>query len=346
MKCLIAAACILGLGSMQALEAEDRIRVVATLPDFARIAEAVGGERVQAESIASGLQDPHFVDPKPSHVLKLRDADLLLVNGMDLEVGWLPPLLESARNPRINIGSAGYIDCSRGISALEVPAGGTTRAEGDVHALGNPHYMTDPLNGRTVAQTVCEALKGVSPENAAYFEERRKSFLRTLDEAMFGRDLVDLVGGGELERLCRDGGLEEFLRSTAADGGPSIEGRLGGWMGKMRRLHGRKIVFHHRSYSYFLERFGLRPEDYVELKPGITPGPGHLADLVERIRSGQVPVVATHPFHDERLAAMVAEKGGARMVVLPLGVGGAKGTDDYVSFFDAVTDLLVRAYGE
>src|SRR5437899_2929922 len=129
----------------------DRLQVVASLPNLGAIAQEIGGERVDVTTIASGLQDPHFVDPKPSFMVKLRSARLLLVNGLDLEIGWIPPLTQGARNSKILQGAEGYIDCSARISVMEVPTGPVSRAEGDVHPFGNPHYLTDPTNAEIVA---------------------------------------------------------------------------------------------------------------------------------------------------------------------------------------------------
>lgn len=315
-----------------------QVNVVATLSDFGKIAEAVGGDRVRVTVIASGMQDPHFVDPKPSYVVKLRDADLFLVNGLELEIGWVPPLLDGARNPKINVGSPGHVDCSRNIPVIEIPAGGATRAEGDIHPLGNPHYLTDPLNAKIVAETIAEALKGASPGDAEGFEERKKTFQRSVDEAMFGKELVGMAGGGKLDRLCRSGELDGFLEAQ------KIPDKLGGWLGRMRPLKGRKIVFFHKSYSYFIQRFGLIVANTVELKAGIQPGPAHLAELVAQIAAEKIPVVGTHPFYDEKIARLVADRGGAQLVLLPLLVGGVKEADDTMKFYDVVTDLLSRAY--
>ncbi len=345
MKCILAVMAGLALAGGGSAQDEKPINVVATLTDLGRIAEAVGGNKVSVTTIASGVQDPHFVDPKPSYVVKLRDADLFLNNGLELEIGWVPPLLDGARNGRIKPGSAGYVDCSKNIPVLELPTGEVTRAQGDVHPLGNPHYLTDPLNGKIVAQTVAEALKQASPAHADYFEERKKAFQQAIDEAVFGRELVDLVGGKKLDRLCRSGEFDAFLESQV-EGGAKLSAKLGGWIGKMRPVKGRKIVFYHKSYSYFNARFGLDVVNFVELKAGIQPGPSHLADLVAQIQRDKIQIIASHPFYDEKVPRLVAEKGGAKVVVLPLSVGGVKGADDYLKFFEVSTDLLIQAMGK
>jgi len=315
------------------------LAVVATLPALGKLAEAVGGDEVQVTTIASGVQDPHFVDPRPSYMVKLRDADALLVNGLDLEVGWVPPLIEGARNGRVRLGAPGYVDCSRNVPVLELPSRQLTRADGDVHPFGNPHYMTDPLNAKIVADTVAQAFSRLRPDKGAYFSGRAKSFQASIDKAMFGAELVDMVGGNKLDRLARAGELDAFV---AAQPGA----KLGGWLAAMAPLRGAKVVFYHRSYSYLAQRFGLVVVDYVELKPGIQPGPSHLADVVATIAREHVRALVAHPFNDRKIADLVAEKSGATLVLVPLDVGGVPGTADIGSFFDTVTSALVRALGQ
>ena len=330
------------LGRSTSAHAAGPIEAVATLTDLGQVAKAVGGDRVHVATIASGVQDPHFVDPKPSYMVKLRDAEVLFVNGLDLEIGWVPPLLEGARNGRIRAGSPGYVDCSKNIAVLEVPGPGASRADGDVHPFGNPHYLTDPLNYKIVADTMTAAFQRARPADADYFAARNKAFRSSIDRAMFGAPLVDLVGGNKLDRLARSGELVSFLQSEQRDGA-KLTTLLGGWMGKMAALRGQSVVFYHRSYSYFSQRFGLNVVDYVELKPGIQPGPSHLADVIEKIRHDKIAIVATHPFHNEKVAKLVAEKSGAQLVVVPLMVGGVPAATDVIAFFDSVTGALSRA---
>jgi|SRR5579862_2780373 len=327
-------------GALAGAPRSDQLNIVASLSDLASIAQAVGGDKVQVTTIASGVQDPHFVDAKPSFVVKLRDADLFLVNGLELEIGWVPPLLDGARNPKIKPGAAGYVDCSRNIPVTELPSTQITRAEGDVHPFGNPHYTTDPLNRKIIAETIAEAFKQASPANADLFESRKKQFQKAIDEGMYGSELVNLVGGNKLDRLTRSGELDAFLE------GQKLTPKLGGWMGRMRPLKGMKMVFYHKSFTYFIERFGLDVTNFVELKPGIQPGPGHLVDLVQAILRDKIKVVATHPFYDEKVARLVAEKGGAKLVTLPLQVGGVPGADDSIKYFDVVVGLLADAVGK
>src|SRR5213082_3657259 len=147
---LVALAAMLFAAPAQAKQ----LYVVTATTDLAALAQEVGGDRISVESIAKGYQDPHFVEAKPSFLLKLRQADLLVVVGLQLEIGWLPPLITQSGNPRIQVGAQGYLDASQFAEILEVPQGTVTRAEGDVHPLGNPHYWLDPDNGRRIARGI------------------------------------------------------------------------------------------------------------------------------------------------------------------------------------------------
>ncbi len=160
-----------------------KFKVVTATTDMAALTEEVGGDRITVESIARGYQDPHFVEAKPSFLLKLRQADLLVVVGLQLEIGWLPPLITQSGNPRIQVGAPGYLDASQFAEILEIPTGVITRAMGDVHPLGNPHYWLDPENGRRIARGIQAKLTELKPDDAAYFEERFQSFSQRLSTA-------------------------------------------------------------------------------------------------------------------------------------------------------------------
>jgi ABC-type Zn uptake system ZnuABC Zn-binding protein ZnuA len=156
--------------------AQDKLNVVATTEDLGSLAREVGGDKVSVTALAKGYQDPHFVDPKPSFILAVSRADLLIVVGRELEIGWLPPLLSSSRNAKIQPGAKGYLDASSNVRILEIPTGQITRAMGDVHPSGNPHYWLEPGNGRRIAQAIRDKLTENSPSNAAYFAQRYTDF--------------------------------------------------------------------------------------------------------------------------------------------------------------------------
>ena len=160
-----------------------KLNVVTSTSDLAALAQEVGGDRIAVDSIAKGYQDPHFVEAKPSFLLILRRADLLISVGLELEIGWLPPLITQCGNPRIQPSSPGYLDASQFAEILEIPRGQITRAMGDVHPQGNPHYWLDPDNGRRIAKGIAGKLGQLDPENAAYFQQRFQDFDKRLTAA-------------------------------------------------------------------------------------------------------------------------------------------------------------------
>ena len=157
-----------------------QLKIVTTIPDLKSIAESIGGVHVDVFSIATGYQNPHFVDPKPSYILKLSKADMFVTVGLDLETGWVPPLLNSARNAKIQKGGEGYVDASANIPLLQIPSS-VNRAEGDIHIYGNPHYWLDPVNGKIIAQTICTALMRADPDHANEFQSNVKKFIAAID---------------------------------------------------------------------------------------------------------------------------------------------------------------------
>jgi zinc/manganese transport system substrate-binding protein len=163
--------------------AADKLRVMTATTDLAALAQEIGGDRVEVEPIARGYQDPHFVEAKPSFLLKLRRANLLIVVGLELEIGWLPPLITQSSNPKIQVAAPGYLDASRFARILEIPTGQVTRAEGDVHPLGNPHYWLDPENGLRIAKGIQDKLSEMHPNDSAYFAQRYAAFEQRLKQA-------------------------------------------------------------------------------------------------------------------------------------------------------------------
>ena len=173
----VAAAALAGAPASAAL------KVITTTSDLASIAAEVGGDKITVDSIGKGYQDPHFVEAKPSFVIKLNSADLLIAVGRELEIGWLPPLVNQARNAKVQTGGAGYLDASQTVRILDIPTGQLTRAMGDVHPSGNPHYWLDPENGKRIAKAIADKLGAMDPANAAYFQQREADFERRLTAA-------------------------------------------------------------------------------------------------------------------------------------------------------------------
>lgn len=159
-----------------AAPASAKLKVVTSLQDFASIADSIGGNRVETFAIAKGYQDSHFVDPKPSFALKLNRADLLIAAGLELEIGYLPPLIDQSRNQKIHPGNRGYLDASVGCEVLQKPTGIVTRAMGDVHPFGNPHYWTDPDNGRVIARSIAAKLSELDPAGRPDYQKNLTAF--------------------------------------------------------------------------------------------------------------------------------------------------------------------------
>src|SRR5947209_18276319 len=151
-----------------ALSAHANLNVVATLPDFGSLAREIGGDKINLVVLAKPTEDPHFVDARPSFVVSLRNADVLIDGGAELELGWLPPLLQNARNPKIEIGKSGRVQASQGIRLMNVPTN-VTRAAGDEHALGNPHFCIAQIIAQAVAQHIAQSFSALDPANAAFY---------------------------------------------------------------------------------------------------------------------------------------------------------------------------------
>lgn len=283
------------------VSASAAVNVVTTTEDLASITKDIGGDRISVEAIARGYQDPHFVEPKPSFILKLYRADMLVVVGRELEQAWLPGLVRQSRNAKIQPGADGYVDASLNARILDIPTGQITRAMGDVHPLGNPHYWLDPDNGRRIARTIQNALSRASPGDASYFAARYAD--------------VD-------QRLA------------------AAEKR---WEALIAPYRGTRIVTYHRSWTNLADRFGLEVVGYVEPRPGISPSPGHIVDLIQEMKRQQIKIILVEPYFDVKTPESIARQTGARVLVMPPSVGGVKEAPTYIQLFDYNLNLLVSA---
>src|SRR5215216_4812891 len=185
------------------------LKVVASLPTYGAIAKEIVGDQATVTAIAQGNEDPHFVQPKPSFVALLRDADVFITTGLDLEL-WVPALLDRAGNRKVAEGGPGYVPAYTGIQLLEVPTS-LSRSAGDIHVDGNPHIHTDPLNGIIIARNILAGLKRVSPANAAFFDERERDFERRVLEAAMGPELVQILTPATAFNLLQTDRLYDFL---------------------------------------------------------------------------------------------------------------------------------------
>ncbi len=320
------------------------LQVVATTTDYAWVARQIGGDRVEAEAICRGDQDVHFVRPKPSFQTKLRNADLFITTGLDLEL-WTPTLLDAAGNRNVLEGAPGYVAAWTGIELLDKPAS-LSRTEGDVHVYGNPHIHTDPLNMVIVARNVLAGLEKVDPANANYYREREAALEDHLHRRLFGDELVDLLGGDTLARLALSGKLGSFLESKEypRGSGSTLADRLGGWLKQAEPIRGHQLIGYHKNWIYFTNRFGLDMVGYVEPKPGIPPTPRHVETIMKLIRDQEIEVILSANYFNPQKTKTIADRTGATLVTVPLYSEGEEGIDTYEDLMDAWIERLVRAF--
>ena len=317
------------------------VQVTATLPVYASIAQAIGGDQVEATSIASPTEDAHFVRPKPSFARALRRADLFITTGLDLEL-WVPALLDRAGNARVSDGGRGYVTAYTGVELLDIPAA-TSRSEGDVHLYGNPHLHTDPVRVVQIARNITTGLKRVAPDRGAVFDAGLEAFRTRIYEALVGPELVEILGPDALEQLALSSALRSFLDENELEGTP-LASRLGGWMETAEAFRGQRMICYHKNWAYFEERFGVRCAEYVEAKPGIPPTPGHVSHLIDMMQSEGFTVLLAASYFDRAKIDSVARRGGATAVVVPL-YGGTGEVGDYFELVTRWVDDLAAAFG-
>lgn len=277
------------------------LHVVSSIATLGSLAKEVGGDRVEVESLGKGYQDPHFVEPKPSLMLVLNRADLLLHVGLELEIGWLPPLVLGSRNPKIQNGELGNLDCSRIIPLLDIPTTKVDRSMGDIHPQGNPHYWLPPGNARLLAKEIARRLEELDPDGRGAYEKNLAAF------------------------------------------NARVEAKEKEWAPEVAKLRGLKVATYHKSWSYVSQWLGLEEVGYVEPKPGIPPDPQHLARLIGVMKGEGAKLLLMESFYNKSVATLVAEKAGARLLVLPTDVGATPQIKDWFELVDAVLKELSGA---
>jgi ABC-type Zn uptake system ZnuABC Zn-binding protein ZnuA len=322
---LIVSAALIAL--VPALPAVATVKVVTTLPSYGAIAREVGGTRVDVQSISRPDEDSHFVKPKPSLALKLKDADLFVTTGLDLEL-WGPTLVDKSGNRRIRDGEPGFLAVSHGIHMLDVPSS-TSRSGGDIHIYGNPHIHTSPINAKIIAGNIAAALERIDPSGQATYRENLAGFRQRIDEALYGKELVGILGADTLDPLALKGELIPFLETNEFEGRPLLD-RLGGWLAEGLPFRGRKIIAYHKNWIYFTALFGLEVAEFVELKPGIPPSARHVHDLVKTIENQGIRVLLSATYFDASKPNLIAQRTGCTVVR----VGLEPGEDE--SYFDLV----------
>lgn len=313
------------------------LRVVATTPDLGSLVRAVGGDAVAVTVLGRPAEDPHFIEARPSYVRELSTADLLVVNGLELETGYVPVLLTGSRNARVQRGADGFLDASVAITPRLVPSAPVDRSQGDVHPFGNPHYLLDPLNGLKVAALLRDTLGRLRPDEAAAFDARYEAFRRRLAAALVGESLAARFDAEKLAVLHEHGRLLPLLEQQGE------RAALGGWLGALAPYAGSPAVDDHPIWIYFAARFGLRVIDNLEPKPGIPPTTRHLQQVVELMKAQHVRLILASAYYDPRHAELVASETGARVARMANQVGSRPGTDEYIAMFDYNVRQVVEA---
>jgi len=333
---------LLGLtGGAQQQAPPAKVKVVTSLTTYAAIAREIVGDRGEVNSIAQGDENPHYVQPKPSFVPLLSDADVFVTTGLDLEL-WVPALLDKAGNAKVTEGGVGYVAAYAGIQLLDVPST-YSRSAGDIHVFGNPHIWEEPLNGVQIARNILTGLKRVSPENADYFTQREKDFEDRVYKALYGDALVGLLGGQTLADLDHQGKLFDFLTQRRYQGAPLVN-RLGGWLKQGLIFRGKEMACYHKEWDYFSREFGIPCVDYIEPKPGIPPTPKHVRELIDLMQQRHVRVLLSPGYFDHNQIRQVAERTGAKAVIVPANVGGAAGVNTFVDLINTIVGSLTQAF--
>jgi len=312
------------------------VKVVTTLQDYAAIAREIGGDRIEAQAIVSGSSDAHFIKPKPSYALMLRDADLFVSTGLDLEL-WAPVLVNKSGNRRIVDGAPGYVSASQGATLLQKPKS-LDRSGGDIHIYGNPHIQTSPLNARVIARNITTGLCKVDSDGCPTYRQRLDVFNDRISRRLYGDELVELLGAETLDPLAASGRLIPFLKEQG------IIEKLGGWLEEALLFRDGEIICYHKNWIYFTTLFGLNVVDYVEPKPGIPPTARHVADLIERIRREHIRVLLAANYFEQRKPQLIADRTGIIPVIVPTSVNGEPGINTYFDLMDSWISRLREAF--
>jgi ABC-type Zn uptake system ZnuABC Zn-binding protein ZnuA len=318
------------------------LRVVTSLTTFAAIAREIAGDRASVAAIAEGDEDPHFVQPRPSFVPLLRDADVFVTTGMDLEL-WVPALLDRAGNPRVREGGPGFVAAYRGIRLLEVPEN-LSRSQGDIHVAGNPHIHTDPINAIIIGRNILAALQRAAPGDASYFAGRARDFETRVLQALVGEELVRILTPAVVFRLAAADSLLPFLRRQSYQSQP-LMARLSGWLKQAELLRGRQMVCYHKEWAYFSHRFGVSCVEFIEAKPGIPPTPRHVQEVMTMMREQRIPVIFASNYYNRGQIREIAERTGATAVIVTENTEGAPGTATYFDLISSWITALARGFG-
>jgi zinc/manganese transport system substrate-binding protein len=318
-----------------------QLKVVASLPTYGAIAREIVGDRATVTAIAQGDEDPHFVQPKPSFVALLRDADLFVTTGLDLEL-WVPALLDRAGNRKVQEGGPGYVAAYQGITLLEVPTS-LSRSAGDIHVDGNPHIHTDPLNAILIARNILAGLQRVAAADGPAFAQREQDFEKRILEATMGTELVQILTPATAFSLLQSDKLYDFIGRQQYQGKPLAD-RLGGWLEQARVLRGKEMACYHKEWAYFSHRYEVACVVYIEAKPGIPPTPRHVQEVIALMKERKIPVLFAANYFSRNQIQQVARKTGAQAVIVPENTDGAPGVRSYFDLMNTWISSLTAAF--
>jgi len=275
-----------------------KLNVVTSTSDLAALVAQIGDDKVSVSSLTKGTRDPHYAQAKPSMIRKVFRADLLIIIGAEMEVGWLPALLRASRNSKVAIGQLGYLDVSDYIELKGKSLEPVSRDMGDVHAAGNPHYWLDPSLGLVMAKAIAERLSQLDTDNKEFYQESFAQFKKELEEKIIH------------------------------------------WKAELKHLHGEKIIAYHTSLLYLADAFNFNIRGYVEPKPGLSPSPSHLKQLIKTIRAEKISYLLMEPYYEVRSAQLLQRKSNIKYVIIPQSVGANPNVNSYFDLFDNIVAAL------
>jgi ABC-type Zn uptake system ZnuABC Zn-binding protein ZnuA len=296
-----------------AFASEAPLRVLASTSDLADLVRIVGGDPVDVSCLCKGPEDPHFLDARPSFLKLANRADLVVVTGMDYEIGYMPLILRDCANADVRPGGRGYVDASARVRKLQVPGGGApSRALGDVHAHGNPHYLMDPANAGIVVEDIARALSALRPAAAAEFASRAAKFREAVTDL--------LLGGKDASGSRKDGLLDRF-----------------------KPFKGAPVISYHDDMVYLAARLGLEVAGTIESKPGVPPTARHLRELTQLAKARGVKVVLYETFQHVAPVESFCAETGAHAVLIAHQPGALEGVPDLLTMYRKNAEAILAA---
>lgn len=287
-------------------QAADRLKVITTVPDLAWMVQEIGGDLVEAKPLLHGTENPHFVDAVPDYIRQVADAKVVCLVGLDLEVGYMPPILNKSGNAAVQPSGKGYCEVGKSVTVLDKPTGPVDRSMGDVHPTGNPHYFLSPKSLAEGGKEVVKVLSQVDPAHAAQYEKGLTAFKTKMDS--LSQEIK-----AKLEPL------------RAAQKGKPV------------------LIEYHKEYAYFLAEYGIQSFGSIEEKPGVPPSAGRLADVGGAAKAAGVLVVLAADYNPAKTLQRFQEISGIPVVVVPTMIQPKGAITAYPELQRHIADSLLKA---